>query len=452
MSLRNCCGIDALTGSAVRITFDNCIVEIAPAPDCGGVFVAPGWIDLQVNGFAGVDYNHPQTPLEDIARSIRALHATGVVRFYPTAITGSPGDMEGSLRNLAHAADSLAEGEAIAGFHVEGPHISPQDGPRGAHPRRWVRPPDWDEFRRWQDATANRIRIVTLAPEWPGAPRYIEQITAEGIVAAIGHTEATAAQIADAVSAGATLSTHLGNGAHAVLRRHPNYIWEQLAEDRLMADFIVDGIHLDASFLKVALRAKGVERSVLVTDAAPPAGAPPGRYRLGEQEVDLTADGRVVLAGQDRLAGSALRMDHGIANLMRLAGLTLAEAVRMATVNAARAGLGIGRSDLPGAPPDLALPESAGMTPGLAQMAAVLRLNRLELDEMMHSGRPAAPAAARSAAHAGIVPIAHSGLVPISPSGLVPGDRADLVQFRFDPSEPRLEIITTWLAGRQVFP
>ena len=150
--------------------------------------MAPGWIDLQVNGFAGVDYNHPQTPLEEIARSIRALHATGVVRFYPTVITASPGDMEGSLRNLARGADELPEGEAIAGFHVEGPHISPEDGPRGAHPRRWVRPPDFDEFRRWQDATGNRIRIVTLAPEWPAAPRYIERIVAEGVVAAIGHT------------------------------------------------------------------------------------------------------------------------------------------------------------------------------------------------------------------------------------------------------------------------
>lgn len=338
MTPRNCCGIDVLTGRPVQVTFDRRILQVAPASEPPGVYLAPGWIDLQVNGFAAVDYNHPQTPPAEIARSIRALHATGVVRFYPTVITAAPADMEGSLRNLACAADALPEGAAIAGFHVEGPHISPEDGPRGAHPRHWVRPPDLDEFRRWQDATANRIRIVTLAPEWPSAPRYIQQIVAEGVVAAIGHTQATAAQIADAVSAGATLSTHLGNGAHAVLRRHPNYIWEQLAEDRLWADFIVDGIHLDAAFLKVALRAKTLARSVLITDAVQPAGAAPGRYRLGEQEVDLNAEGRVVLAGQDRLAGSALTMDRGIANLIRLAGLSLPDAVRMATVNPAAAG------------------------------------------------------------------------------------------------------------------
>jgi N-acetylglucosamine-6-phosphate deacetylase len=251
--------------------------------------------------------------------------------------------MANCLRNLARAKESLKTGAAMAGFHVEGPHISPDDGPRGAHPRRWVRPPDLDEYRRWQDVSNGQVRLITLAPEWPGATRYIERIVADGVVASIGHTNASAEHIAAAVSAGATLSTHLGNGAHPVLQRHPNYIWEQLAEDRLMADFIVDGIHLSASFLKVALRAKGLERSILVTDAAGPAGAKPGRYRLGEQDVDLTADGRVVLAGQEKLAGSALRMDHGIENLMKLAGLSLSQAAQMATTNAARGGHIAGR-------------------------------------------------------------------------------------------------------------
>ena len=251
--------------------------------------------------------------------------------------------MLGALKNLTRAKETLAEGVAMDGFHVEGPHISPDEGPRGAHPKRWVRPPDIEEFRRWQEATGGRIRLVTLAPEWPGAPRYIEAVVAENVVVSIGHTAAEARHIADAVSAGATMSTHLGNGAHGVMRRHPNYIWEQLAEDRLRASFIVDGIHLPTSFLKVGLRAKGVDRSVLVTDASSPAGCPPGRYRLGEQDVDLTPDNRVVLAGQERLAGSALRMDRGVENLMRLGELSLANAVCLATVNAARAGRVPGR-------------------------------------------------------------------------------------------------------------
>src|SRR3984957_15533198 len=339
----NCFGIDALTGSPVEIEFGETVTNVAPAAPHPGDFIAPGFIDIQVNGFAGVDYNQPEAPHSEIARSIQVLFTTGVTRFYPTVITGAPDDMESALRNLARAKDSLPEGGAMDGFHVEGPHIGSDDGPRGAHPKRWVRKPDFDEFRRWQDATSNRIRIVTISPEWPEAVRYIERIVAEGAVASIGHTSATAALIADAVSAGASLSTHLGNGAHAVMRRHPNYIWDQLAEDRLMADFIVDGIHLGANFLKTALRAKGIARSVLVTDASAPAGATTGRYYLGEQAGDLTPDNRVVLAGQDKLAGSALRMDRGVENLMRMAGLSLADAVRMATVNAAKAGKVPGR-------------------------------------------------------------------------------------------------------------
>jgi N-acetylglucosamine-6-phosphate deacetylase len=339
-----CSGIDASSGVGIEISCDGeRIASVERAQDRPANWIAPGWVDIQVNGFAGVDYNSPNTSHEEIARSVQVLYSAGVTRFYPTVITGGPHDMVGALRNLARAKDSLAEGAAMDGFHVEGPHISPDDGPRGAHPKRWVRPPDIDEFCRWQDATGGRIRLVTLAPEWPGAPRYIEAVRARNVVVSIGHTNAEARHIADAVSAGATMSTHLGNGAHAVMRRHPNYIWEQLAEDRLRASFIVDGIHLPVSFLKVALRAKGLERALLVTDASSPAGCKPGRYRLGEQDVDLTPDNRVVLAGQDRLAGSALRMDRGVENLMRLGELSLADAVRLATVNAARAGRVPGR-------------------------------------------------------------------------------------------------------------
>ena len=339
----NCIGLDAITGAGIEVEFGDAIQEVRAAGAAAGVYVAPGWIDLQVNGFAGVDYNDPRAPHEEIARSIRVLFSTGVTRFYPTVITGPAEAMEAALRNMARAAARVPDGEAIEGFHVEGPFISAEDGPRGAHPRQCVRAPDFDEFQRWQEATGGRVRIVTLAPEWPGAARMIERMVQQGTVAAIGHTQANSAQIADAVAAGATLSTHLGNGAHSVLRRHPNYIWDQLAEDRLMADFIVDGIHLDAGFLKVALRAKTIERSVLVTDAVTPAASAPGRYRVGELEVELSPEGRVVLAGGDRLAGSALRMDRGVENLMALAGISLADAVRMATTNAARAGKVPGR-------------------------------------------------------------------------------------------------------------
>jgi len=292
---------------------------------------------VQVNGFGGVDYNSPTASHEAIAESIRKMYETGVTRFFPTVITGSPEDMAGALRNLARAKECLPEGASMEAFHVEGPHISPEDGPRGAHPRRWVRPPDLEEFRRWQEAAQGNVRLVTVAPEWPEAPRYIESLVREGVVVAIGHTRASAQQLDDAVKAGATMSTHLGNGADSMLPRHPNYIWEQLADDRLTASFIADGIHLPASFLKVALRAKGIERSVLTTDAVAPAGCAPGRYRLGEVEVVLSEDDSVRLVDGVRLAGSSLKMDRGVTKLMQLAGLSLLEAITMATRNPARA-------------------------------------------------------------------------------------------------------------------
>jgi N-acetylglucosamine-6-phosphate deacetylase len=341
MTRTKCSGRDAISGDRITLEFDDVIQNLDPAFSdevADDVYIAPGFIDIQINGFAGVDYNAPDAPHEEVARSLQVMFSTGVTRCFPTVITGSPENMLGALRNLAAARESLENGKAMEAFHVEGPHISPEDGPRGAHPRRWVRPPDVNEYKRWQEAADGHVRLVTLSPEWPEAPHYIEMLTREGVVISIGHTKATAEQIQDAVSAGATLSTHIGNGAHSVMSRHPNYIWEQLAEDRLNATMIVDGIHLGKAFLKVALRAKGIDRSVLITDAVMPAMCSPGRYLLGEVEVELHADESVRMVGGTRLAGSSLRMDRGVGNLMKLAGLTLAEAITMATTNAARAG------------------------------------------------------------------------------------------------------------------
>src|SRR5580704_12575119 len=329
-----CNGIDVATGEPTEVSFTDFISGVDPLLSDQGdhAYIAPGWIDLQVNGFAGVDYNDGSTAHDAIAGSIRAMFRTGVTRFFPTVITGSPEGMLGALRNLAAAREALPDGPAMEAFHVEGPYISAEDGPRGAHPAAWVRPPDIDEFHRFQDAARGNIRLITLSPGWPQAPRFIEAVVQEGVVASIGHTGASTGEIAAAVTAGATLSTHLGNGAHATLPRHPNYIWDQLAEDRLAASFIVDGIHLARSFLKAALRAKGIERSILVTDAVMPAACAPGRYKLGEVDVELHSDGSV------RLAGSALQMHQAIGNVMKAAGLSLRDAVTLATRNPARVG------------------------------------------------------------------------------------------------------------------
>lgn len=188
-----------------------------------------------------------------------------------------------------------------------------------------------------QEAAGGGICLLTMSPEWPGAAELIEFVAQQGVVVSIGHTGAGAEQIREAIRAGATMSTHLGNGCHGVLPRHPNYIWEQMAADELCAGLIVDGIHLPPSFVKCAVRAKGPENSFLVTDATSPADCAPGRYWLGGIEVELTPENRVQIVGTRTLAGSALRMDRGVENLVRFAGLKLGQALRMATVNPARA-------------------------------------------------------------------------------------------------------------------
>lgn len=331
------------TSSVVQVGYDtaiNSVDDLIQPPDIGE-FLAPGFIDVQVNGFAGVDYNDPSVSHEAIARSVQRMFATGVTRFFPTVITASKERILAALRNLASTKEEfnrngMTEANAIEAFHVEGPHISPEDGPRGAHPAEHVRPPDIEEFKRWQDAANGNIRLVTVSPEWQQTPAYIQEVVRAGVVVSIGHTKATSAQISAAVNAGATMSTHLGNGAHSVLPKTQNYIWDQLATDRLTASFIADGIHLPGPFLLAALRAKGVERSVLVTDAVMPAMCDPGPYKLGQVDVELRGDGSVVLRGGTRLAGSALRMDHAIANTVKLGGVSLREALAMATINPAR--------------------------------------------------------------------------------------------------------------------
>jgi N-acetylglucosamine-6-phosphate deacetylase len=316
------------------------IAAIAPANlaesyDLGGadLRLAPGLVDLQINGYDGVDFNDPATSVEQIAAAFRTLWRTGVTALCPTLITGAHAQLAQCLTNLARAAEQFPEvADGMLGIHLEGPFISTEDGPRGAHPRQHARKPDWDEFQRLQQAADGRICIVTLSPEWPEANTFIERAAAAAVVlVAIGHTAATPQQINDAVRAGARLSTHLGNGSHAKIDRHPNYIWEQLAADELCASFIVDGQHLPPAVVKCFLRCKGVARSLLVTDAIAAAGKPPGRYRLGAVEVEVTPARRVCLPGTPYLAGSVLEMHEAVAKTVRYSDATLDDALRMAS-------------------------------------------------------------------------------------------------------------------------
>jgi N-acetylglucosamine-6-phosphate deacetylase len=287
---------------------------------------SPGLFDLQINGFAGVDFNDPRVAPEEVSRALHAMRKTGVTRCLPTVITSPTEDFARCAKAI------VASGHpAVAGLHMEGPYISPEDGPRGAHPRSWVRDASVDDFEQRQEGADGQIRIVTLAPEVRGALRLIEHLVERGVRVALGHSDAGPEAISDAVSAGATMSTHLGNGCADTMARHPNLLWTQLAEDRLTAGLIVDGIHLPPDMVKTMVRAKTPERCVLVTDAVTCAGCAPGRYHIGTLEVELSAEGRVWSATSGTLAGSALLLPDGVANLCRFTGLALEEALPLAS-------------------------------------------------------------------------------------------------------------------------
>jgi N-acetylglucosamine-6-phosphate deacetylase len=237
------------------------------------------------------------------------------------------------MRTLAAACEaSPAIARRVLGIHLEGPYVSPEDGPRGAHPRQHCKAPDWDEFQRWQAAAGGRICIITLAPEWDGSPDFIRKTVDSGVLVAIGHTAADSDAISAAVDAGARLSTHLGNGAHGTIRRHPNYIWDQLAEDRLTASIIADGHHLPAAVVKSFVRAKTPERCILVSDASGLAGLPPGRYDGSLCDLEILADGKIVLAGQEQyLAGASRPIGECVTRAIRFAELDLTTALDMAS-------------------------------------------------------------------------------------------------------------------------
>jgi N-acetylglucosamine-6-phosphate deacetylase len=293
-------------------------------------FSHAGLMDLQVNGFKGVDFNDPATPGERVLEAIAAMRSVGVTRLLPTLISASIDDFTRCARTIVGT-----RSPAVAGIHMEGPYISPEDGARGAHRREDVSPASIDDFKRRHDATDGTVRIVTVAPEVPGVLPLIEYLRSQGIVVSIGHTAASPEQIRAGIRAGATLSTHLGNGCAQMLPRHPNVIWEQLAADELVADFIVDGHHLPPSTVKVMVRAKTPKRSVLVTDATAAAGQPPGDYKLGALLVHVDDTGRVAVPGQPNLAGSALSLDRAVGNVARFAGISVEEALAMASTQAA---------------------------------------------------------------------------------------------------------------------
>jgi N-acetylglucosamine-6-phosphate deacetylase len=326
------------TGEPARFDLDDGhIVRVkgVDVPPDHLAWVAPGFVDIQVNGYGGQEFSSFELTPEGVASIVRRHWSFGVTGLCPTLTTQSFDCLVHGLRAIDFACQTFADvGRSVVGIHLEGPYISAEDGPRGAHPREHCRQPTWEEFRHLQEAAGGRIRILTMSPEFEGAADFIAQVSADQVVVALGHTAADGQQIRAAVEAGARLSTHLGNGAHGIIRRHPNYIWHQMAEDRLMASLIVDGHHLPAEVVKCIVRAKSAERCILVSDVSGLAGLPPGTHVGSGGNVEVTADGRLVVAGQDQLlAGAAEPIGTGVANVMRFASLDLATAVAMASAH-----------------------------------------------------------------------------------------------------------------------
>jgi N-acetylglucosamine-6-phosphate deacetylase len=325
-----------MTGEAVDLRCaDGVIAAVDPratvTPDLEAGWVAPAFFDLQINGCDGKAFSSTRLSIDDVRHIVGVCQRHGIAQLLPTLITNSFDALRHGLSTLRRACETdVSLARSIAGIHLEGPYISPEDGPRGAHPRRHVRPPDWDEFQRLHEVSGGRIRLITLAPEQDGALSFIERLTASGVVVALGHTAADGPCIRDAIRAGARLSTHLGNGAHAVLPRHPNYIWEQLAADELWASIICDGHHLPLSVVRCMLRAKTPARTILTCDASSLAGLPAGRYREWEQELEIVPEGKIIVAGTGYLAGSWAFTDHGVRTTLSLREASLAEVLDMA--------------------------------------------------------------------------------------------------------------------------
>ncbi len=307
--------------------------EGGPDVDLAGPWIAPAFWDIQLNGRWGRSFSSPDLTVDQVAEIVRAQAPLGTARLCPTLITAPVPDMLHGLGTIASACERFSDVAArILGIHLEGPFLSALDGYRGAHPASAMRDPDWELFQKFQAAAGGRIALVTMAPERDGAIEFIARASREGIAIALGHTAAGGDVIRSAAHAGARLSTHLGNGIESTLPRHPNPIWEQAACDDLAASFIADGHHLDASTLRVLARAKGPARTILVTDASPLAGLPPGHH--GEWSVEPS--GRIVVSGTPYLAGSNVTLPESLRRLLAATAWSLPEAIGTVTANTAR--------------------------------------------------------------------------------------------------------------------
>jgi len=346
-------GIHYLDKKPVAIWLDDCFISrverIKKLQDGSeNLFISPGFIDIQVNGYDGVSFSLEgaddsssegrHLSVEEIRKITKELWTQGVTTYFPTLTTNS---RELFLKNTGILADAIEDPEnlgSIPGLHLEGPYISAEDGYRGAHPREHVRIPDWNEFSQLYDRAHGKILLVTMAPETEGAIGFIKKCREKGIVVSLGHHNGTADNIHEAAEAGAQLSTHLGNGCATLINRHRNPLWPQLADDRLMISIISDSFHLPPDMLKAFYKIKGADKIIIISDMVSYAGLPAGLYKIKTGEmIEKAPNGHLRFSGQEGgLYGSATPLPEAVTHMMKVTGCSLGEAFMMTATNPAR--------------------------------------------------------------------------------------------------------------------
>jgi len=321
----------------IEIQIENGVIQgISPLSTIDmddAYFISPGFIDIQVNGYAGASFTDDDLTVDGVKKATEGLWKEGVTTYVPTIITASGETIRNNLKILNQTLNDPKMAQSIPGFFLEGPYISPIDGFRGAHNADHVRVPDWEEFQTFIEASEGNIIKTTVAPESEGAMEFIDHCKKAGILVAIGHHNANAAEIHEAAQRGAQISTHLGNGCANMIHRHNNPLWPQMADDRLTPTIIADGFHLNPDELTVFYKVKGPDNLMLISDITKLAGLPPGEYDWNGKKVLLTEEGKLRLPDLDVLAGASFSVRKGVGNMIKFTGCSLEEAIQMVSMN-----------------------------------------------------------------------------------------------------------------------
>lgn len=293
------------------------------------------WVDLQINGYGGVDFNAPGLTVEQVISVTDRLECDGTRGYLPTIVTGNPETTVETLRVIAAARKRSARCERnILGVHLEGPFISSEMGAVGTHPIEWVAKPSRELFDRFQDAGDGLVRLVTVAAEVPGMPEFVKWLSSQGVVVSLGHQMAsTPDDVRPCIEAGAKAFTHLGNGIPNMIPRHDNIIFTALAEDRASVMFIPDGHHLPDAMLKVYTRAVPLKRLIAVSDAQYPAGMPPGEYDVCGAHARLEPNGLLWNPSRNCLVGATTPMAAMMKLLQDRIGLSMDECIAIGRDN-----------------------------------------------------------------------------------------------------------------------